>query len=163
MSLVLVLAAAAAGGLLAQWVGIPGGLIVGAMVGAAAMQLTRGGGAVHVPDPVQAVSFLILGAAIGSSITRDTLTALRAALVPAVLASVLIIVAGVLIALLLRRLDMAPAGDVLATSPGNLSAIIAIAAERKTGAAEVALFHTVRVILVLVSVPALLALLPGDR
>ena len=163
MSLVLVLAAAAACGLLAQWVGIPGGLIVGAMVGAAAMQLARGGAAVHVPDPVQSLSFLVLGAAIGTTITRDTLAALQAALVPALLASVLIIVAGVLIALLLRGLDIAPAGDVLATSPGNLSAIIAIAAERQTGAAEVALFHTVRVILVLVSVPALLALLPGER
>jgi uncharacterized membrane protein AbrB (regulator of aidB expression) len=54
---------------------------------------------------------------------------------------------------------MAPPSEFLATSPGGLSAIAAIAAEEETGAVEVAIFHLVRVVLVLVSIPVLIQLL----
>lgn len=164
LALVLLLAVAAATGLLAARLGIPGGLITGAMVGAAAVNLTRGGTAVAVPQGVQTAALLALGAGIGATITRDTLTSLRAAVLPAVLAAALIILAGIGIALALRALGIAPPLDLLATSPGNLSALSAAAASRGSGAAEVTLFHTVRVVLVLLSLPALTALLPepGD-
>lgn len=159
MSLVLVLIGAAAVGLAFERFGVPGGLIVGAMIGAAAVSLVRGGAEVAVPTPVRTTAFLVLGAAIGSTVTRDTLVALRAALLPALLSAVLIIVAGVAIAFLLRALGVAPTGDVLATSPGALSAITAAAAARGLGAPEVALFHTVRLLLVLLTLPAVLTLL----
>jgi len=159
MSLALVLLGAAVVGLAFERFGVPGGLIVGAMIGAAAVTLVRGGPQVVVPTPVRTASFLVLGAAIGSTVTRDTLLSLRAALVPAVLSAVLIIVAGVAIAFLLRALGLAPEGDVLATSPGALSAITAAAAARGLGAPQVALFHTVRLLLVLLTLPAVLSLL----
>ena len=162
LPLVLTLAAAAAGGLLAQRLGVPGGLVVGAMVGAAAVQLARGDAPAQVPQPLQTTALVVLGAAIGTSVTRDTLESLRSALLPAVLAAVLIIVAGVAIAVLLRVLGLGTAGDVLATSPGALSTITAVAAERGTAPVEVALFHTVRVVLVLLTLPLVLTLLPAD-
>lgn len=163
LGLVLLFAVASATGLLFSRLGVPGGLITGAMIGGAAVNLLRGGSGLDVPHGVQSAALLVLGAGIGATVTRDTLTSLRAALLPAVLAAVLIIAAGIGIALLLRALGIAPAGDVLATSPGALSALTAAAADRGTGAAEVALFHTVRVVLVLLSLPALYGLLPGDR
>jgi uncharacterized protein len=162
MSLVLLLVAASAVGLLFQRFGVPGGLIVGSMIGAATYSLIRGGPEVVVPGPLRTASFLVLGAAIGAGVTRGVLVSLRSVLLPAVLAAVLIIVAGIGIAYLLRALHLAPPADVLATSPGALSAIAAAAAERGTGAAEVALFHTVRIVLVLLSLPGLLALLPQE-
>jgi membrane AbrB-like protein len=163
--LILLLLSATIGGLVLARLGVPGGLVIGGLIGAAAYQLIRGGGApVEVPGPLRTAAFLVLGAAIGSTITRDTVSGLRGVLLPAVLAAVLIIGAGVVIALGLRVVGIAPPGDVLATSPGALSAIAAVAAERGTGPAEVALFHTVRVVLVLLSLPLLLTLLPepGD-
>ena len=162
MSFVVLLAVAAIGGLTFDRLNVPGGLIVGAMLGGAAYSLVRGGAEVAVPGPLRTGAFLVLGAAIGATVTRATVVGLRNALLPALLSAVLIILAGVGIALFLRAVGLAPPGDVLATSPGALSAITAAAAANGTGAAEVALFHTVRVVLVLLSLPALLALLPGE-
>lgn len=160
MALVVTLAAAAAVGLAFDRIGIPGGLLTGAMVGAAGVTLARGGAGVVVPGAARTAAFVVLGAVIGTSLTRETVAGLRGVLLPAVFAALLLIAAGVGIALLLRATGLAPAGDVLATSPGALSAITAAAIERGVGAAEVAVFHTVRVVLVLLSLPALLTLLP---
>ena len=159
MPLVLLLLSAAAGGLALHR--LPGGLVVGAMVGSAAYSLLRGGAQLAFPTPLRTAAFVVLGAAIGSTVTRPLLVALRGSLLPAVLAAVLIILGGVAVAAVLRVLGIAPAGAVLATSPGAISAVSAVAAERDVGA-EVALFHTVRVVLVLLSIPGLLALLPDE-
>lgn len=160
MAIALLLVAASVVGLLFARLGVPGGLIVGAMVGAAGCSLLRGGAEVVLPGTLRTAALIVLGATIGASVTRDTVGELRGVLLPAVLAAGLIILAGVAIAYLLRALGIAPEGAVLATSPGALTSVVAAAAERGTGAAEVALFHTVRVILVLLSLPALLGLLP---
>lgn len=161
MPLLLLLAVAAAAGLVLDRLGVPGGLIVGAMIGAAAVSLIRGGPEVTLPPVLRTGAFIVLGATIGSTVTRATLVSLRGQLVPALVAAVGIIVAGLVIAALLRLTGVAPQSVVLATSPGALSAMSAAAAQRGVGAAEVALFHTVRVVLVLLSLPLLLHLSPG--
>ena len=155
---VLSLAAAAAGGLLLQRLNVPGGLIIGAMLGAAIMTIGANLEA-ELPRPLQDASFIVVGAAIGVLVTRDTLGVVRSSIVPALLAAVLIIAAGLAVAFLLRRLGMAPPNDVLATSPGGITAISAIAAEEREGAVEVSIFHLVRVVLVLISIPALIQFL----
>jgi len=162
MRLVLLLAAATAVGLLFDRFEVLGGLVIGAMVGAAAYTLISGGPEVLVPAPVRTAAFVVLGASIGAGITRETVGQLRGVLLPAVLAAVLLILAGIAIAYLLRVAGIAPPGAVLATSPGALSAVTAAAAERGAGAAEVAIFHTVRIVLVMLSLPGLLALLPDE-
>ena len=158
MDLALSLAAAAAGGFLLQWLGVPGGLIIGAMVGAALATLA-GGFEPTMPSWLQAPAMIVVGAAIGVLVTRAALGALKAAAFPAVLSAVLIILAGLGIAYLLRRLGIAPPGDVLATSPGGITAVAAIAVEQRQGAVEVSLFHLVRVVLVLLSLPLLIHVL----
>lgn len=160
MELTLVLGAATIFGLLAQRLGMPGGLIFGSMIGAAAVTLWRGGG-VRVPAFLESGAFIVIGAAIGVLVTRSSLAAMRSVMVPAVLSALLIILAGVAIAYLLRIMGIAPPDDVLATSPGALSAISALAIERGVGPVEVSLFHLVRVILVILSLPALSLLLDG--
>lgn len=160
MELVLVLGAATLGGLLAQHLGKPGGLIFGSMIGAAAVTLWRGGG-VRIPPYLESGAFIVIGAAIGVLVTRGSIAAMRPVVVPAVLSALLIILAGVAIAYLLRVMGIAPPDDVLATSPGALSAISALAIERGVGPVEVSLFHLVRVVLVILSLPALSLLLDG--
>lgn len=162
MRLLLVLGAAGVCGLAAERVNMPGGLIFGAMVGAAAVTLWRGGG-VELPHWLEQASFVIIGTAIGTLVTRQSLASMRSVLAPAVVAAVLIILAGIAIAYLLRVLGMAPPDDILATSPGALSAVSALAVERGVGPVEVSLFHLVRVVLVILSLPAVGLLLdsPG--
>ena len=158
MDVVIALAAATAGGILLQQLNVPGGLIIGAMLGAA---IATAGAQLEasLPAPLEGAAFIGVGAAIGVLVTRETLDAVRSALLPGLLAAVLIIAAGIGVAYLLRALDIAPPSEFLATSPGGISAIAAVAAEQKTGAVEVAVFHLIRVILVLVSIPVLIQLL----
>jgi membrane AbrB-like protein len=161
MSIVHLLAALAVArvcGLVAQRLDLPGGLILGAMVGAAAVTLTTGA-SITLPAPLEDAAFIIIGAAIGVQLTRQVVARLATVAVPAVMSGVLIIVAGLAIAYLLRALGMSPPGDVLATSPGALSVMSALAVERDTGAAEVAVFHLVRIVMVILSLPVLVHLL----
>ncbi len=158
MDVVLALAAAAAGGILLQQLNVPGGLIIGAMLGAAIVTVGAQLEA-SLPAPLEGAAFIGVGAAIGVLVTRETLDAVRSSLLPGLLAAVLIIAAGIGVAYLLRALDIAPPSEFLATSPGGISAIAAVAAEQKTGAVEVAVFHLIRVILVLLSIPVLIQLL----
>ena len=160
MNLVGMLASAALGGLLLQWSGLSGGVIIGSMVGAAAWSLASGGAEITIPKPFQTTALIVLGAVIGAGITRETVRQTSHYLGPALLAATLIILAGIGVTLLLRTLGIAPPEDLLATSPGALSAVIGVAADRGEGATAVGVFHTVRVLVVLVTLPALAALIP---
>ena len=130
------------------------------MLGAAIFTVARGADAVPVPPLAQDAALIVLGAVIGAGVTRAVLQDLRALLLPAVVASVAIILAGIAIALALRWFGAAPGDDVLATSPGSLSAIIAVAVDRGVAPAEVALFHLVRLLMVLATLPLVVLLLP---
>lgn len=155
-----VLVAATVGGVLLRLTGLQGGLALGAMLGAAVFTLARGQDAVPVPPLAQDAALVVLGAVIGAGVTRSVLGDLRALLVPAVVAGAAIILAGIAIALTLRWFGVAPGDDVLATSPGALSAVIAIAVDRGVAPAEVALFHLVRLLMVLATLPLVVLLLP---
>jgi uncharacterized protein len=157
--LLLVLAAATTGGLGAQALRIPGGLILGGMIGAALVTLITHA-EVPMPPLVRSAALIVIGAAIGVQLTRTVVQTLGTVLVPAILAGVLIIIAGLAISYLLRLLGIAPPGDVLATSPGALSVMSAMAAEQDAGAVQVAVFHLVRIVMVLLSLPLLVRLLP---
>ena len=159
MTMLVTLVAAVIGGELGLRIRLPGGRIVGSLCGAAAATLSFG--AVIVPEPVRLLIFVGVGMMIGMMVTRETVRTLPATALQAVLSAVLLIAAGLGVTLLLRALDMAPTGDVLATSPGALSVLGAAAAENGLGAPTVALFHVVRIVLVLLSLPLLLKLLPG--
>lgn len=152
------LLAAAVTGVVAQRLAVPGGIILGAMVGAGAVTLASGQSVV-IPGPLRDAAFVVVGAAIGVLLTRQAVRSLGPVLLPAVVSALLMVAAGLLIAYLLRALGIAPPGDVLATSPGALSVMSAMAVEQGTGAVEVALFHLVRIVLVILSLPLLVHLL----
>lgn len=158
MFLLVVLAGSALCGYAFQRLGVPGGLILGAMVPAAAFGLVSGR-ELSLPRPVQDTAFILIGASIGLMVTRDILAHLRPVAVGAVLGALMVILAGVGIAYALRLLGVAPPEDLLATSPGALSVIQAMAIERGVAPAQVAVFHLVRIIMVMWSLPLLLKIL----
>jgi membrane AbrB-like protein len=153
--MVAVLVAGALTGLLFDRAKVPGGLIIGAMIGSAAVSLYRQGPAQPLPRPLVATAFLLLGCAIGATVTRDVMAEFRQIAVGAVLSAIVFIVFGLLLAVGLREAGLAPDGVILATSPGALMA--AAGTEIGVGA-QVAVFHTVRVILVILSLPLLIRL-----
>jgi membrane AbrB-like protein len=160
MSFVGVLLAATVGGVLLRLTGLTGGLPLGAMLGAATYTVLAGDQPVPVPPLVQDVALVVLGAVVGAGVTRSVLGDLRSLLLPAVLAGAAIILAGIAIALALRWFGMAPGDDLLATSPGALSAVIGVAVDRGVAPAEVALFHLVRLLMVMATLPLVALLLP---
>lgn len=158
LDLVLATGAALGVALLLHGARVPAGLVVGGMVGAAVVPLVRNR-EIPLPNGLVTVVQVIIGIIVGSSVTSESLRGMRSLLLPAVLSAVLIILAGLLIARVLHALNVLPPWAVLATCPGALEALVLIAIERNDGPIEVALFHIVRVVLVLLSVPVLLLLL----
>lgn len=149
------LVAGAAVGLLLDRAGLPGGLILGSMLGAATVTVIGSGSPPGLPAPLVTVTYLVLGTSIGVTVTRDVLAQLRTVAAGATISAVVFIVFGLVLAAALRWLGLAPDGIVLATSPGALSVMSAAGAELGVGA-QVAVFHTVRVVLVMFSLPLLL-------
>lgn len=160
MLLIAALAAAAAGGWVALRLRVPGGVIVGGMVGAAAVSL--GVGEVPVPLVLRVAVFTGIGLMVGMLVNRTTLRALRSAALPAIGAACVLIVGGIGLAYLLRAIGQAPPGDMLATSPGTLSVLVATAVDHDVGAPSVALFHLTRLVVVILTLPLLLRLLPKE-
>jgi membrane AbrB-like protein len=143
------LATGAGVGLLADYLKIPGGLLLGSMLGSAAFSVWRDVN-VTTPSWLKTSAFIVIGCSIGALVTRDFLDQIGS------------VVAGAVIAYLLRWLGMAPPSDALATSPGALTVMSAAALEQGRGAVEVAAFHLVRILLVMLSLPLLRLMLPDN-
>lgn len=162
MQWVATLGAAVGGGFLAQRVRLPGGLLLGAMIGSAAVTLAFGT-ALAVPFAASGVLFVAVGITIGTLVTRERLHRLAPMAWPAIVSAAALIVAGVVVALVLDGLGLAPPAAVLATSPGALVVLISAAAEHGGGETEVALYHVVRLVVVVATVPVLVRLLRRRR
>jgi uncharacterized protein len=160
LSLILTLAFATLGGVGAQRLGIPGGLIFGSLLGAALVGLLRNV-EVQIPASITGAAQVAIGAAIGVQLTRSNIAEVGWLILPALLSAVLIIAAGLGITYLLRLMHIAPDGDVLATSPGALNVLSSLALEQGVGAVQVAFFHLVRIVLVIASLPLVTRLLRG--
>ena len=117
-------------------------------------------GSVTVTPALRTAIFVGVGMTFGMLLTREMLSTLRTAVLPAVLSAGLLIATGIGIAYVLRLLGAAPDGDMLATSPGALSILGGAAFEHGVEAPIVVLFHILRIVLVLVSLPLLVWLLP---
>lgn len=160
MLLIATLTVASAAGLLARQLHLPGGLLVGAMVGAAAVTLISGTDG-DIPPAMTAAVPLSVGVITGSLVTPDLLRGLHRIMLPAVVSALIMIGVGIGITLTMKAMDVEPPGAALATSPGALSVLVSTAVEIQTGEVEVALFHTVRIVLVVLLAPLLLYLLPS--
>lgn len=114
---------------------------------------------VVVEERIRTMMLVVIGSAIGAQISRDSLRALRSQLLGASIAATMLVLVGVGAGLVLRALGMAPYGDMLATSAGALSAVLAASAEQGYDTPVIAVFHIVRLTLVLASIPLLVVLM----
>lgn len=106
--LLLVLLAATAGALGARALHVPGGLIVGALIGAGTVSLLFGAAESSIPGPLQTGALIVIGAVVGVQLTPSVLASLPRILLLAVVSALVIIACGVGIAFVLRLLGLAP-------------------------------------------------------
>src|SRR5882757_5931457 len=147
----------AAGGLLFLWAGLPGGLISGAMfaVGGAALA----GRPMALPPILTQTVLLLLGISLGSLVSRQLIQHMSAYPLTIGLLALATFCSTFGSSLYLQRFhgwDQTSA--LLAGSPGALSQIVILAAEKGADVAGIAMVQTMRVIILTAALPLLLTL-----
>lgn len=160
MPAVLTIAAALAGGFVFERLEFPAGSFLGAVFGVAIVNLATTEGAIEIPSQGRFLAFAALGWAVGQSVNREVLGELGKAL-PAVVATIVVlVVAGALLALVLVRFGALDAHTAyLATSPGALSQMVALADDTEADTLLVVTVHTLRVLAVVIVAPVVVRFL----
>ena len=141
---------------------VPGGALLGSLIGTAVMTGLVGNG-LRLPATAAFLILASVGTLVGTELDRERVRALRGYIHPAVLSGLVLGGNGLGSAVLLMRAGIAPESVFLATSPGGLSVLVAVATEQGRGEAGVTVFHTVRLLLILALMPFLLRrLMPSD-
>jgi membrane AbrB-like protein len=150
----LTLAAGVAGAALAAATRFPGAWLLGPLAVAAVLALAIPGGEFDVPPLVREVAFALIGLQVGLKFTLDTIRLLGRLLVP-----VLVAVFGVLAACALLALVLDAASDVslrdayLATTPGGVYAVLAVALGTDANAAFILAAQGLRLVVMVALAP----------
>jgi membrane AbrB-like protein len=140
----------------ARLVRLPAGALLGPMLAAAAFQLGGSGFAAAVPGRVLDVAFALIGLEVGLRFTAATVRQAGAILWIVVLMVLGIIAVCALLGVLLASLaDVSELDGYLATTPGGLSAVVALAVGSKTNATFVLSVQLVRTFVMLLGAPIL--------
>lgn len=147
----MLLIAAAAGAALARRARLPGGVLLGALLGAAVVQLVAS--PPPLPTPVRVAAQILIGAAVGVRLRPVVLADVRRWLPAFLLALGLLLAAAAgAAALLVTAAELPPRTAVLAVLPGGAADITALLAAEGADAPVVAAVHLTRQLLVLVVV-----------
>jgi membrane AbrB-like protein len=156
--ILLVLTAAFTGGLLAEALQVPAGAVLGAVVGALAVNLWKPGR--RLPKPFREVGKILLGSVVGLSFAPELLNAIVALLIPIAVAVALLIAIGLGVAFVLhRRFGWDLPTALYASTPGGLSELAISSHEAGAQGHIVVAVHTVRVVTVVLLGPPMLKLL----
>jgi uncharacterized protein len=152
----LLLATSAAGVAVAAVTRFPGASLLGPMTFAAVLSLAVPGGEFEVPPFARDLAFALIGLQVGLRFTLDTIRLLGRLLLP-----VLIAVLGVLAACALLALVLDVASDVsfrdayLATTPGGLYAVLAVALGANANAGFILAAQGLRLLVMIALAPVL--------
>lgn len=154
MFIVLLIAAGTVGGYLAQLFRLPGGAALGAMLGAAAMNIALGGRAPILPKSLDFAALVLVGVSVGATINRESLQSAAGFILPALLIVVTFSVVGVVLALVLQRFfgfDLMTA--LFAAAPGGMGNMAILAKDAGGNGFAVVLIHLVRLVGIFIFVP----------
>jgi len=141
----LTLAAGVAVGWMFERIKVPGGMLVGAIVGAAALNIAFA--AAFIPIQAKVLAQITAGAFIGSTVERSDLQRLRQIYKPAAILLGSYLVLNILLGfLILACSDLAPATAFFCAVPGGISDIPLIAADMGANAPQVAVLQFVRLV-----------------
>jgi membrane AbrB-like protein len=159
LQLLTYLAAGLGGGLLALRTGIPAAPLAGALLGAGLLSLSGRLEAASWPPGTRTALEIGIGTVIGTSLTATALSELRQLWKPAILITLTLVVAGLLVGFFCSRLlGLDPLVALLGAAPGGISGMSLAGDEFGVGA-PVAVLHAVRLITVLLVLPVAMRLL----
>lgn len=160
-TLLLTATAALAGAAVATLLHLPAAPLLGAMVGVALVNILSTS-AFEIPAAAKWIVYVFLGWLLGTGVTHETLTQLRAAVVPIVVTVVAFLVFGLVAALLLWKFtpfDSMTA--LLATAPGGIAQMGALSAGAGANVPIVLTVHVLRITSVIVLMSVGLKLMGG--
>ena len=129
-TLIILLLCGAAGGFIFEWFGLPGGAMTGAIIAVILLKSFSSLPQAAFPRPFQFCIYAGLGVLVGNMYRPEMLLAVRDTWPVLVISTLLVLVAGMLIAIFVVKfgnLDVTSA--YLATSPGGLNVVVGLAAD----------------------------------
>lgn len=149
---------ATCGGWLFKTIGVPGGTLVGAMIFTVIHNCIFK--KVEYPGGIKKYQQVFTGAYIGVGITAATLALIPSVAIGMLLSVVDILVYVLLMSFILRKVsDMDYGTSLLCSTPGGIGEVSILSEELGTDTATVALFNTVRMILVVATFPVILRII----
>lgn len=151
---------AAAGLGLARWVRVPAATLLWPLAVSVALSVTGLSRGAAVPVPVADLAYAVIGLGVGLTFTRASLGAVARVLplATAVVAGLLVAVAAVSVPLL-RTVGFSTLDAYLASTPGGLSAVLAVTASRGGDATLVLAVQVLRLLAVVLTAPLVAAVL----
>ena len=126
-TLIILLLCGAAGGFIFEWFGLPGGAMTGAIIAVILLKSFSSLPQAAFPRPFQFCIYAGLGVLVGNMYRPEMLLAVRDTWPVLVISTLLVLVAGMLIAIFVVKfgnLDVTSA--YLATSPGGLNVVVGL-------------------------------------
>jgi uncharacterized protein len=165
----LTLGAGAGGAALAAVTRLPAGTLLGPLAVAAVLALAVPGGEFDVPPFVREVAFALIGLQVGLKFTLDTIRLLGRLLAPVLLAVVGVLAACGLLAVVLDATSAVSFRDAyLATTPGGVYAVLAVALGTDANAAFILAAQGLRLVVMVSLAPVVVrwmvgrSVAPGD-
>ena len=158
--ILLTLACALAVGRLLDRLHVPGGMMVGAVIGACILGVFTGQAA--MPAPAKTIAQIIAGAFIGSGIKREDLAEMRTILKPAAILIPCLLAVNIVAGLLIYKtgkMDLLTA--LMCCVPGGISDIPMIAADMGADASIVVTMQFIRLVLGIGVFPILIKVVTG--
>ena len=141
-----------AGGALFVWLNLPLGWMLGAMVATTVVSL--GGARLYVPGPMRSIMVAIIGVLLGASFTPEILDKAREW--PLTIACLLLhlgLLVGILFFYFHRIVGLDAPTAYFSATPGGLSEMVITGAAMGADDRTIALIHTSRVLLVVLTIP----------
>lgn len=146
------------GAMLSERLHIPGGAVVGAMVGSGAMTLAFPDG-IYLAPKVATGAQIVLGIMLGMTFDRSFLTLGPKVLLLAIVSTLILLTVAVCMAYLASRLGLVDFGTALfGFSPGGMTGMAILAKTEGHHPSLVALLHMVRIFTLFMAVPLLVRL-----
>ena len=160
MQLLLTILCALAVGKLLDRIHLPGGMMIGAVIGACLLGVTTG--QANMPGPAKTIAQIIAGAFIGSGITRDDVREMKTVVKPALILIPCLLVINIVSGLLIyhvSELDLMTA--LMCCVPGGISDIPMIAADLGADPSVVVTMQFIRLVLGIGCFPLMIRFVTG--
>ncbi|SHJ15565.1 hypothetical protein SAMN02745751_01867 [Dethiosulfatibacter aminovorans DSM 17477] len=155
MRILYTLAAASIGGLIGLKLKLPAGAFIGAMFASALYNIILGSG--YIPFEMRICAQIVIGAYIGLSFSKESIGQIRDMIGPIIVMVLGLFLASILLGLFVSKVtgvDLVT--SMLGSSPGGLTEMSIIADSYDADVSKVVIMHLMRLIGVVVILPALI-------